>query len=244
MEKKEWFAEWFDSPFYHRLYSNRDDNEAKRFVQNLVNDLSLSNGQHVLDLACGKGRHSVTLNACGLTVLGADLAPNSIAAASEHTNESLSFLVHDMREVIVGKRFDVVMNLFTSFGYFDSTDDNKRVLQSIHQMLVPHGLLVIDFMNAVRVINTLVANETKQVEGTTYTISRRYDGTHIFKDIQFSDSGRDFQYTERVQALTYTDFSELLHACGFELIRTFGDFDLNPFEAETSDRLILIARKR
>jgi len=244
MEKKEWFAEWFDSPFYHRLYSNRDENEAKRFVQNIVNHLSLSNGQHVLDLACGKGRHSVTLHACGLTVLGADLAPNSIAAASEHANESLSFLVHDMREVIVGNHFDVVMNLFTSFGYFDSTDDNKRVLRSIHEMLLHNGVLVIDFMNAVRIINTLVTNETKEVEGTTFTISRRYDGTHIFKDIQFSDSGQDFQYTERVQAITHTDFSELLNTCGFELIRTFGDFDLNPFEAETSDRLILIARKR
>jgi SAM-dependent methyltransferase len=149
-----------------------------------------------------------------------------------------------MREVIVGKHFDVVMNLFTSFGYFDSTDDNKRVLQSIHEMLLPNGVLVIDFMNAVRVINTLVTNETKEVEGTIFTISRRYDGTHIFKDIQFYDSGREFQYTERVQAITHTDFSELLNTCGFELIRTFGDFDLNPFEAETSDRLILIARKR
>jgi SAM-dependent methyltransferase len=179
-----------------------------------------------------------------LDVLGADLAPNSIAAAAEHSNETLSFVVHDMREVIPGKHFDVIMNLFTSFGYFDSTDDNKRVLNSIHDMLHPNGLLVIDFMNAVRIINTLVKEEIKEVEGITFHISRRYDGTHIFKDIEFSDSGRDFHFTERVQAITDQDFSALLEACSFELIRTFGDFDLNPFVSESSDRLILIARKR
>jgi SAM-dependent methyltransferase len=244
MENKEWFAEWFDSPFYHRLYSNRDDHEARRFVEHLVAFLALTPGQSVLDLACGKGRHSITLNACGMDVIGADLAPKSIADAAEHSNESLSFVVHDMREVIPGKHFDVVMNLFTSFGYFDSTEDNKRVLNSIHDMLHPNGLLVIDFMNAIRVVNTLVKEETKEVEGTTFQISRRYDGTHIFKDIQFSDSGKAFHFTERVQAITDQDFSALLEACGFELIRTFGDFELNPYAAETSDRLILIARKR
>ncbi len=244
MENKEWFAEWFDSPFYHILYSNRDDHEAKRFVEHLVAFLALTPGQTVLDLACGKGRHSITLNACGMVVIGADLAPKSIATAAENSNESLSFVVHDMREVIPGKHFDVVMNLFTSFGYFDSTEDNKRVLTSIHDMLHPNGILVIDFMNAVRIIKTLVKEEMKEVEGTTFQISRSYDGTHIFKDIQFSDSGKDFHYTERVQAITDKDFSTLLHACGFELIRTFGDFDLNPFEAESSDRLIMIARKR
>ena len=244
MENKEWFAEWFDSPFYHRLYSNRDDHEARRFVEHLVAFLGLTPGQSVLDLACGKGRHSITLNACGMDVIGADLAPKSIADAAEHSNESLSFVVHDMREVMSEKYFDVVMNLFTSFGYFDSTEDNKRVLNSIHDMLHPNGLLVIDFMNAIRVVNTLVKEETKEVEGTTFHISRRYDGTHIFKDIQFSDSGKAFHFTERVQAITDQDFSALLEACGFELIRTFGDFELNPYVAESSDRLILIARKR
>jgi SAM-dependent methyltransferase len=213
-------------------------------VEHLVAFLALTPGQSVLDLACGKGRHSITLNACGMDVIGADLAPKSIADAAEHSNESLSFVVHDMREVIPGKHFDVVMNLFTSFGYFDSTEDNKRVLNSIHDMLHPNGLLVIDFMNAIRVVNTLVKEETKEVEGTTFQISRRYDGTHIFKDIQFSDSGKAFHFTERVQAITDQDFSALLEACGFELIRTFGDFELNPYAAETSDRLILIARKR
>lgn len=244
MENKEWFAEWFDSPFYHKLYSNRDENEAKRFVEHLVAFLGLTPGQSVLDLACGKGRHSITLNACGLNVIGADLAPKSIAAATEYSNESLSFVVHDMREVISEKHFDVVMNLFTSFGYFDSTEDNKRVLNSIHDMLHPNGILVIDFMNAIRVVNSLVKEETKEVEGTAFQISRRFDGTHIFKDIQFSNSGKAFHFTERVQAITHQDFSALLEACGFELIRTFGDFELNPYAAESSDRLILIARKR
>ena len=97
-------------------------------------------------MACGKGRHSVTLNKHGLTVLGVDLAPNSILEAQKSETTNLSFGVHDMREVIAGKTFDAIFNLFTSFGYFDDLNDNVRVVQSMHSMLNDEGILVIDFL--------------------------------------------------------------------------------------------------
>ena len=242
--EKEWFASWFDTTYYHTLYKNRNDIEAKQFVVNLIKHLELPKYYNVLDLACGKGRHSVTLNELGYKTLGVDLSPASIESASEFKQDGLSFAVHDMREVLENQSFNAIFNLFTSFGYFDGTEDNKKVLDSIHTMLEKDGILVIDFMNAIRVIDQLVDSEVKTIDDITFNITRRYDGDHIFKDIKFEDKGDSYEYTERVQALKKKDFEFLLNACNFEILRTFGDFNLSEFNAKDSDRLIIIARKK
>lgn len=241
--KNEWFASWFDTAYYHTLYQDRDESEAKSFIENLISDLHLPKGVEVLDLACGKGRHSVTLNELGYNVLGVDLSPNSIQIASAFSTDSLSFAVHDMRETIEGKTFSAVFNLFTSFGYFDDEADNLSVLNAVHSMLDENGLLVIDFMNANYVVNTLVKSETKTVDGIDFHIARKYDRNHIYKEIEFMDNGNDFHFTERVQALTIDTFEKLLAQAGFRILRTFGDFDLSAFDKVTSSRLILIAQK-
>lgn len=244
MEKSNWFASWFDTDYYHTLYKNRDNKEAERFIGNLVEFVNLPPQSKVLDLACGKGRHSMTLYTHGFKVLGVDLSPHSIDFAEYFSNEFLQFKVHDMREVIENEKFDAVFNLFTSFGYFDSSEDNTRVLNSVNEMLNKDGILVIDFMNAAKVVANLVKEETKTVDGITFNITRDYDGNHIFKNIQFIADEENHNYTERVQALKIQDFESLLQHCGFNLISIFGNFELDKFDEINSDRLILVARKR
>jgi SAM-dependent methyltransferase len=243
MKQKEWFEEWFNTPYYHILYKNRDDHEAERFIRNLCDLLKLKKDSYILDLACGKGRHSITLNKLGFKVLGADLSSHSISEAAKQASENLSFLVHDMREVIPHQQFDAIFNLFTSFGYFDETTDNEKVLRATHEMLNENGILVIDFMNAKKVADHLVESEVKTIDNLNFHINRRFDGKHIFKQITFQDHGEEFNYTERVQALRYSDFESMLNSNGFKILRIFGDFDLNEFQENTSDRLILIAQK-
>jgi SAM-dependent methyltransferase len=239
-----WFESWFDSPYYHLLYSNRDYSEAEFFIGNLVTKLRLKAGAPVLDLACGKGRHAFSLSGYDLDVLGLDLSPNSISEARKLTHDSLHFDVHDMREVYPGRQFDVVFNLFTSFGYFDDSAENLKVLKSVHQMLLPAGKLVIDFMNAAKVVRDLVEQEVKTVEGVDFHIAREYDGKHIFKHIRFHAEGQDFHFTERVQALKPEDFKALLEDAGFELVNTYGNYALDAFDISASPRLILEAQKR
>lgn len=243
MSTKEWFADWFDTPYYHTLYKDRNDDEAALFISNLIDFLQLDRSSRVLDLACGKGRHSVTLNKLGYNVLGVDLSSNSIQQAKCFENDRLKFEVHDMREVIQGQQFDAVFNLFTSFGYFDALCDNECVIRSIHTMLKEHGSLIIDFMNAAKVTSNLVTNEIKSIDGIDFQIERTFDGTHIYKHIRFDADGRSHHYTERVQALGLNDFEKLLTENGFTIIRTFGDFSLNPYDPNKSDRLIIIAKK-
>lgn len=242
MENKDWFATWFDTPYYHILYKKRDDNEAKQFIKNLTHWLRLEPETRVLDLACGKGRHARILNDLGMTVKGVDLSENSIKEASKYQNDTLTFEVHDMREIL-NEEFDAVFNLFTSFGYFDCLLDNAKVIQCIHKMLREKGLLVIDFMNSKRVVEKLISQESKIEDGIHFQIERRHDGKHIYKDIQFHHDNRNWHFTERVQSLLKLDFEELLNENQFEILSTFGDFDLNEFDENNSDRLIIIARK-
>jgi SAM-dependent methyltransferase len=239
-----WFAEWFDTTYYHTLYKHRDESEAELFMQNITAYFKLDKESHICDLACGKGRHAQFLSALGYRVTGLDLSENSIRIARENANDRLRFDVHDMREVFQQKTFDAVFNLFTSFGYFDSQSDNLKVLTSISEMLNEDGVLVIDFLNAEKVINKLVAEEVKSLDGIDFHIKRTFDGEHIFKNIQFEDNGEHFDFTERVQALTRTHFEQLLEAAQFELVHVFGNYKLESFDNKNSDRLILIARKK
>ena len=146
---------------------------------------------------CGKGRHSIYLNQLGFDVLGADLSENSIAEASKNTNDTLHFEVHDMREPFE-KKYDAIFNLFTSFGYFENEEDNLTTLKAIKESLSEYGFAVIDFMNVTQVLNTLVPEETKTVDGIDFHLKRYLKDGHICKDIIFSDNGQDFHYTEKV----------------------------------------------
>ncbi len=235
----DWFVSWFDTPYYHILYKDRDYAEARQFIDTVTQYLNLEEGSKILDLACGKGRHSIYLNQLGYDVTGADLSANSIAEASKSENETLHFVRHDMRKPI-GSTFDAVFNLFTSFGYFEKPEDNLSTLKAIRDSLTETGLALIDFMNVDHVIDNLVASENKVVEGIDFTIARRYEDRHIIKDIRFSDKGKDFHYTERVQALRLADFEALMEEAGIFLLDVFGDYKLHKYHKKDSERLIMI----
>ena len=241
-QNKAWFSTWFDTKYYHSLYKNRNESEAELFISNLYKYLNLSN-EYVLDLACGKGRHSLTLNSLGLRVLGVDLSPQSIRSASQFQNNHLNFQEHDMREVIENESFDVVFNLFTSFGYFENEADNFEVLRSIYEMLHVNGLLVIDFLNTTKTLNSLVKEEVKVEDNIEFNLKREFDGRFIKKYISFSDQGEEFNFQESVRGFSLDDFHNMLTLTNFKIESVFGDFKLNPFNAATSDRLIIIARK-
>lgn len=142
-----WFTSWFDTPFYHILYKDRDDSEAHAFMDTLTNYLNIPENGTVLDLACGKGRHARYLNKIGYDVTGVDLSENSIAFAKEFENHRLHFDVHNMCEPY-HKQFDAVFNLFTSFGYFEDDADNLKTITAIKTELNEFGFGVIDFMNS------------------------------------------------------------------------------------------------
>ncbi len=238
-----WFEDWFDSPYYHLLYKNRDYSEAESFIDNLVSFLKPEYGSRFLDLGCGKGRHSIYLNKKGFDVTGIDLSENSIAAAKKFENERQNFYVHDMRKLFRTNYFDCVVNLFTSFGYFDNKRDDNATINAVYQSLKPDGYFVIDFFNAQKVINCLVAEETKIIEGVEFHITKKVENNFIVKQIQFNDKGKNYDFEERVKALTFSDFEKYFSANRLKIVHLFGNYQLEKFDEVNSDRLIIISKK-
>ena len=240
LKPETWFASWFDTKYYHILYKDRNYREAQIFMDNLTHYLNLPEKAKVLDLACGKGRHSIYLNQLGFDVLGVDLSTNSIADAVKNTTDTLHFSVHDMREPMADK-YDAIFNLFTSFGYFENENDNKKTLLSIKESLSDFGFAVIDFMNVNYVIDHLIENETKTVDGIEFKIKRFVSSdNYITKEIDFEDNDTKFHFVEKVKAFTLSDFQAMMDEAGIYLLDTFGDYKLKKFHKKDSERLIMI----
>ena len=238
-EQSKWFQSWFDTPYYHTLYENRDYKEAEVFIKNIVKYLNLDKDDSILDLACGKGRHSIFLNSLGYNVTGLDLSVNSIETAKKKESSSLHFDVHDMRK-IYGTQFEVVLNLFTSFGYFEEKSDDLKVINNIKSSLKQNGIGVIDFMNTPVVIDNLIDQNSYESNGMTFKLKRSYSEGFITKNIEVIDSNKTHYFNEKVRAYSFQDFETMLSNVGLHLLDCFGDYNLNPFNIKTSRRLILI----
>ena len=243
-KKREWFGEWFDSPYYHILYKNRDNTEAHTFIDNLCIRLGFSEKDKILDLACGKGRHAIYLNHKGFDATGIDLSAENIKYASQFSNTKLSFYVHDMREVFAYDQFNYVLNIFTSFGYFDSADEHKSAIVAAANALKSGGKLIIDFLNTYKVVNNLVPIEKKEVDGILFNITKEINSDgYIIKKISFEHEERQFHFQEKVKAISRLEFLEYFQHAGLTCRALLGDYDLDTYKPESSDRMIFIAEK-
>ncbi len=240
---KEWFGAWFNSPYYHILYKHRDQEEAANFINNLHQLLQFKSTDKLLDVACGRGRHAIYLNKMGMDVVGIDLSPQNIMLAQEYENDRLHFHQHDMREVFAEEAFDLALNLFTSFGYFDSEEENEKAVIATTKALKPGGHLVIDFLNPYRVIEHLVPAEKITLEGIEFEINRRYQQGFIYKEIKFTDNGQHHSYTEKIRAIRKFEFMRYFVKAGLKLKGNYGDYELNPYYWKTSQRMIFVMEK-
>lgn len=239
---KEWFSNWFDSEYYHILYQHRDDLEAQRFIHNLIKFLKVNTGAKALDLACGKGRHSIYLSKMGLDVVGMDLSLQSINHAKQYEHDNLRFECKDMRAPLE-RKYDFIFNLFTSFGYFEDNEDDLKVLQNMSSGLKDkNSRIIIDFINARKAIDQLKCKETQHLNGIDFNIKRSVRNFFIQKNIQFEDNGSYFDHTERVRAYFLEDFESMFDQVGLILENCFGNYSLGPYDQKNTDRLIMIAR--
>tara|TARA_B110000438_G_scaffold52248_2_gene52496 strand:+ start:2945 stop:3664 length:720 start_codon:yes stop_codon:yes gene_type:complete len=237
-----WFETWFDSKYYHILYKHRDEQEAIKFLDNITQYLNITKGK-ILDVGCGKGRHAKYFNELGFNVVGIDLSLNSIAKAKLNETQDLKFYKFDMRNVFKENSFNVVTNLFTSFGYFDNSLDEQKTINAMVKNLKKDGILIIDFMNVKKIINNLVSKESKKINSVEFYITRELKDNYILKNISINDQDLSLKFQEKVHALTLIDFSEMLQKASMSIVDIFGNYNLDDFNASQSERLILIARK-
>ncbi|MHA8053633.1 class I SAM-dependent methyltransferase [Aquirufa sp. OSTEICH-129A] len=245
MQVKEWFSTWFDSPYYHVLYAQRDEAEATAFISSLQTKLRLQTGAHVLDVACGKGRHAITLHDLGLDVKAFDLSPSNIQQAQKFTSDKLSFFVHDLRKNLPKHlEFDAIFNFFTSFGYFDSKEENEQAFQVLSQALKPQGVFVLDFFNPSFVMAHLIEEESLVRGGIQFQIKRWESEGYLYKSIDFVDLGKSHHFEERVELISKNDFIAYAAKAGLHLVDLLGDYKLGSFDEKNSTRMIFIWVKK
>lgn len=243
--EKTWFKDWFNSPYYHQLYFNRDKTEAAAFINQLIDYLQPKPTSRMLDVACGKGRHSMQLSERGFDVTGIDLSEESITEALAASNEKLHFYQHDMRLPFWINYFDYAFNFFTSFGYFRTQREHDNAIRSIASSLKKEGVFVMDYLNVHYAEDHNEHQTEKEVDGINFIITKWYDEAHFYKKIVIVDEAMQepFTYTEKVAKFSLGDFTEMFSYQGLQIQEVFGDYQFANYDIKKSPRLIMIAKK-
>ncbi len=235
-----WYKEWFGSE-YLELYSHRDRAEAEAHVRFVLEVMGETRPSAALDLACGAGRHTVALRDSGIRTLGVDLSLTLLTETPRFPG-----VAGDMCCLPFADRsFDWVLNFFTSFGYFESEEQNLEVLREIARVLTSGGRFLIDLFNRDRVVANLVPRERQRRAGYEVEIERWFDARteRVNKRIRVLASNRKVQtFLESVRAYSRHEVEEALNGSGLSVDRLYGDFRGGEFR-EDSERLILVGHK-
>ncbi len=241
-----WYQEWFDRDEYELVYHQRDEREAEQVVDLIERLVRPAPGSEILDVGCGRGRHTRVLARRGYRVTGIDVAERALRIARERAEAEglhhVRFLRHDMREPLCRECFDGVVNLFTAFGFFENDTDHLLALQAMAMALRPGGWLVQDFLNAAYVQRHLVPRDRFQLDGVEVVQERWIEDGRVNKRIRLRRANTEQVFYESVRLLCLQDFQRLYRAVGLKLQAMLGDYDGRPFTPE-SPRLILYARK-
>ncbi len=244
--KPEWFKDWFNTPEYLRVYKDRNEKEAEQHVNLILNNINIFPGFNILDMACGAGRHAILLAKKGTNVTAVDLSENLISIAKQTAgkeNVTVDFVNADIREFKSVVAFDLVLNLFTSFGYFKTDEENFSILQKAYDFLVPDGYFILDFFNSDYLLKNLVELSKDIIDGKEIYQYRKINDNRVIKKIVIIREGTTAEYEESVRLFSKKELTDELTKIGFDIYKTYGDFFGNEFKQNDSPRLILICKK-
>lgn len=253
---KSWYKEWFNNSFYLELYKHRDNTDAKKIVSLIAKHITLPKNSKVLDLACGNGRHSVLFAQKGWDVLGVDLSPYLINEANKKLKkdyrsykDKLEFEIRDMRSIAHKNEFDLVVNLFSSYGYFDKDSENKKVIKGISASLKKGGYFFFDFLNETHLRKALVPFDISRRNHNIVIQVRNIIAGFVKKEIILIKKNPKGGYPlisnfyEKIKLYSINDFRNIFTQNGLKIIKTFGDYKGSRFNQNSSERLIILAQK-
>jgi len=236
---KEWFYEWFDENYLH-LYQHRDMKDACCQFDLIIKEISPGKDWKILDLACGEGRHTSLFRAKGYDIKGVDLSDTLIKSGREKF-PGLDLVQCDMRD-IRGK-YDLVLSLFTSFGYFEHEEEDRKVVSGVYRSLNPGGFFWFDFFNSEHIRRNLVPENTVLLDNGVEVIEeRRIRGNRINKRICFRNGSGLKEYSESVRMYSKFELVEMMDTIGFKVEKRFGDYTGSEW-CENSERVILLCKK-
>lgn len=262
MKKQEWWEIAFDEKYlktYVDILSARDTRATVRF---LLNTVGLANDMCVLDLACGHGRHAIALGKRGVRMTGLDRSAYFLARARRQARRAgvrMQFIEGDMRTFRFRAKFDAVINLFTSFGYFASQEEDTRVLRAVARALKRKGMFLIDLNNPFRMIarserelkgkhragGLIASNSERLSNGILLRRTNRIDACTLVWHLErtWKENGAEKRYEGYVRLYTLPLITHLLEEAGLTPRAVWGGFDGQAYSFQ-SPRLIVLATKR
>jgi ubiquinone/menaquinone biosynthesis C-methylase UbiE len=244
-------SDWYTKSFgddYLLVYKHRDLQGAHNEVKRMIEWLQLAEGAEVLDLCCGMGRHSMALTDFGYRVTGIDLSGVLLKEAVRlDVDKKVHWLQGDMRDVKLSGPYDAVVNLFTSFGYFEADEQNEKVLHEIHRLLKPSGSgqFIIDFLNPGYVEGHLVPFSKREEGNCTIQETRKLEDGFVRKTIVISEpDAPDRTYLEQVKLYPLETFQDMLDRAQLEVVHIYGDYDASPYDKAESKRMIFVGRRK
>jgi len=244
--KSEWYKDWFNTEEYINVYKHRNEDDAENHIKLILENVELKPQAKILDMACGAGRHAIILARRNFKVTAVDLSENLISIAKENAereNLKINFTLSDIRQFETPEKFELILNLFTSFGYFETDEENYAVLQKAYNLLSSDGFFVLDFFNSKYLVDNLVECTTETLDQTQILQQRKIENSRIVKRIEIKRNNHSVEFMESVRMFTYSDLSNALIKIGFDIYKTYGDFFGSKFNEQVSPRLIFICKK-
>ncbi len=251
-----WYKKWFNTKDYLELYKHRNSKDAAQIAGLITRTLNLPKDSNVLDLACGNGRHSLIIARKGFNVLGIDISKYLIGVAKKKLNseykkyrDNLHFDIKDMRNISHINEFDLVVNLFSSFGYFEKDSENFSVIRSVSKSLKTGGYFFFDFLNGEYIKKHIKPFDVSTRNHNAVLQVREIKGNAVYKSIviiQNNPGGKTpkvKRYNEMIKLYNLSEFRKVFTKYGLKIIRTFGDYQGSKYNSKSSERLIILARK-
>lgn len=242
---RSWYEDWFADEHYLALYTHRNTEDASNALDRIEHSTRLSKDAAILDLACGAGRHSICLARRGYTNITAiDLSPTLLREGEETAKKEgvkIVFRKQDIRNF--SGTYDLIMNLFTSIGYFESDEENEEVIVRSGRHLYPGGYFVLDFLNASALKKNLVPYTVKFLDGgEKVEMFRSIEHDRVEKKILIHAAAGRKEFYESVRLFTRDDFERMFMKAGITITDIFGDYFGSPFDEGSSPRLFLVGK--
>ncbi|MDP2365620.1 MAG: class I SAM-dependent methyltransferase [Ignavibacteria bacterium] len=244
--KSEWFKDWFNTQEYISVYQHRNESDAEEHIKLILENVKISSKANILDMACGAGRHAILLARKNYNVTAVDLSDNLLSIAKQRAdkeNLSINFVHSDIRRFNPTDTFDLILNLFTSFGYFETDEDNFSVLKKAYNLLTYEGYFVLDFFNSEFLTQNLIEYSEEVLEDAEIHLYRKIKDKRVNKKIVITKNGKLSQFEESVRMFTKDELENAITKIGFDIYKTFGDFLGNKFDNINSQRLIIFCKK-
>jgi len=243
---KEWYKDWFSSELYLSVYNHRNEDDAEKLCSLILSSTKLKQGAKILDAACGAGRHSIRFCELGFNVTCFDLSKTLLNIAFNSAKEKkldLKIFCSDIRNVPIKSNYDLIVNLFTSFGYFESDEENFSFMKNAFSKLNDNGYYILDFLNAVTISKNLVAESQKEVNGIKISEKREIIGNRVTKEITVLNENKTSTFIESVRLYSKDEIIDNAEKFGFSVKEIYGDYSGTSFDENLSNRMIVVFRK-